>query len=50
MTKELALDHYVRHWFGQFTKQEIKDWVDGKIDMLEILEKKEKTAKYKKSI
>jgi thiaminase len=49
MTKELALDHYLRHWFSQFTKSEIKDWVNNKIDLLEQLEKKEKTAKYEKS-
>ena len=49
MKKHLALDRYLKHWFGQFTKSEIKDWVNNKIDLLEQLEKKEKAAKYEKS-
>lgn len=49
MTKHLALDHYLKHWFGQFTESEIKDWTNNKIDLLEQLEKKEKAAKYEKS-
>ena len=47
MTKHLALDHYLKHWFGQFTKSEIKDWVNNKIELLEQLEKKEKLRNMK---
>jgi hypothetical protein len=45
--KHKELDKYLKHWFGMFTKEEKKDWVDNNTDLLNILNKKEKKDKYK---
>jgi hypothetical protein len=41
-SKHKELDKYLKHWFGMFTTEEKKDWVDNNTDLLEILETKEK--------
>jgi hypothetical protein len=39
--QHLELDKYLKHWFGMFTDEEKKDWVDNNTDLLEILKDKE---------